>query len=204
MRTRDIALVSILTAATVAVAFAKGLSIPSLPGLVEFMTVLIFISGFCFGPFIGASIGILSETIYQLVPFPFAHPAGWLFVISPILLGIMALLGAMYGVAGGILGKRRQGKTGRRILIEMGLSGFILTLIFDIMSSVGFYLAYPVFDFWTTLLWTFVPAYYPYPPIVHTVTNTLVFLVIAPPLINRIEALQLSTPGVGQNKQEKA
>ena len=145
METRKIALISMLSAATVVVAYSKGLAIPTLPGLVEFMTVLIFVSGFCFGPIVGAAVGALSLSIYMLIPFPFAHPAAWLFTISPILLAVMAALGAMFGLVGGLLGKVRRAERSRKFILEMALWGLLLTFTYDILSSVGFYLAYPVF-----------------------------------------------------------
>jgi len=190
MKSREIALIAMLSAATVGVACAKGLYISTLPGLVEFMTVLIFVSGFCFGPVVGTVVGAVSLTIYMLIPFPFAHPAAWLFVISPVLLAIMAALGAMFGLIGGLLGKTRRVSQGRRFTLEMGLWGLVLTFVYDIMSSVGFYVAYPFYpSVWEAIYLTFIPLYMPYPPIIHTVTNTLVFAIMAPPTINSIKSL---------------
>ncbi len=190
MKTKEIALVSMLSAATVGVAYSKGLYISTLPGLVEFMTVLIFVSGFCFGPVVGTVVGALSLTIYMLIPFPFAHPAAWIFVISPVLLAIMAALGAMFGLAGGILGRFRQTVKGRRFTLEMAFWGLVLTFVYEIMSSVGFYIAYPFSSsVWDAIYLTFIPLYMPYPPIIHAVTNTLVFAIMAPPTITSIKSL---------------
>jgi uncharacterized membrane protein len=189
MKTKEIALIAMLSAATVAVAYSKGLYLSALPGVVEFMTVLIFVSGFCFGPIIGAAVGALSLLIYNLIPYPFAHPAAWLFTISPVLLAVMAALGAMFGVVGGLLGKSKRATKGRRFVLEMALWGFLLTLVYDVMSSVGFYLAYPYTSIWDTIYLTFIPLYYPYPPIVHTFVNTLVFAIVAPPTITSVKDL---------------
>lgn len=185
---KKVALIAIMSAITIVVAYARGLGLPSLPGLVEFMTVLIFVSGFCFGCVVGGCVGAISVTIYMLIPYPFAHPAAWLFTISPVLLLVMAILGAMYGVAGGIFGRiRNPAKISTRFIVELALLGFILTLAYDIFSSVGFYLAYPVYpSVWEAIYLTFIPLYYPYPPIVHTFTNTLLFLILAPALIRAI------------------
>ena len=189
METKEIALVSILSAAAIVVAYAKGLSIPFLPGLIEFMTVIIFVSGFCFGWFVGALVGVIAEIIYQLIPSPFAHPAAWIFTISPVLLVVMAGLGALYGVVGGFLGKWRNPKMNLRFVAEMAFFGFILTFAYDVLSSVGFYLAYPVYSsVWYAIYLTFIPLYLPYPPIIHTFTNTAVFALIAPLLIMAIKA----------------
>jgi len=191
VKPKEIALIAMLSAATVTVAYSKGLYLPTLPGLVEFMTVLIFVSGFCFGSVVGMVVGALSLTIYMLIPFPFAHPAAWLFIISPVLLVVMAALGAMFGLVGGFLGRTRRVSPGRRFTLEMALWGLVLTFVYDIMSSVGFYMAYPFYpSVWEAIYLTFIPLYMPYPPIVHTVTNTLVFAIIAPPTIASVNSLK--------------
>jgi hypothetical protein len=188
-----------MSAITIVVAYARGVGLPSLPGLVEFMTVLIFVSGFCFGCVVGGCVGAIAVAIYMLIPYPFAHPAAWLFTISPLLLLVMAILGAMYGVSGGIFGRiRNPAKISTRFIVELGFLGFVLTLAYDIFSSVGFYLAYPVYpSIWEAIYLTFIPLYLPYPPIVHTFTNTLLFLILAPALIravNRFSAYFKTSP----------
>jgi hypothetical protein len=189
-----IALASALTAATIVIAYAKGLGMASLPGLVEFMTVTIFVTGFCFGWITGLFVGGVASTLYMLLPAPFAHPAAWIFTTSPVLLAVMAALGALFGVVGGILGQRRNPeKKGPRFALEIALWGGLLTFVYDVLSSIGFYLAYPVYSSVTeAIILTFVPLYLPYPPIVHTVTNTIVFAVIAAPLIIAIQSLPIS------------
>ena len=195
---KDIAFISIFSALTLSVAYAKGVAIPFLPGVVEFMSVLIFVSGFSFGWLIGALIGAVSLTIYMLIPYPFAHPAAWLFAISPLLILIMAALGLLFGVAGGLVQKLRykSPRISLRLVLEMGLWGALLTFIYDILSSVGFYLAYPVYpSVWHAIYLTFIPLYYPYPPIIHTITNAIVFAILAPPLINAIKNLPILSQG---------
>lgn len=187
------ALIATFSAVTIVVAYAKGLSIAYLPGLIEFMTVLIFVSGFSFGLIVGGSVGFVALVIYFLTPSPFAHPAAWIFTMSPILLVVMGALGALYGLAGGVWKRfRNPVKINKRFVAELAFWGFILTFIYDIFSSIGFYLAYPVYpSVWEAIYLTFIPAYYLYPPIVHTITNTIVFAVIAPALIHAIRALPI-------------
>jgi len=191
LETKKVALTAALSAVTIVVAYAKGLSIAYLPGLIELMTVMIFVSGFCYGWIVGGCVGFISLTIYMLIPYPFAHPAAWLFTISPVLLLVMAALGALYGIVGGVFRKfQNPVKINKKFVAELAFWGFILTFIYDIFSSIGFYLAYPVYpSVWEAIYMTFIPAYYLYPPIVHTFTNTIVFAVIAPPLIHALQAL---------------
>jgi hypothetical protein len=188
---KKVALIAALSAVTIVIAYAKGLSTVYLPGVIECMTVMIFVSGFCFGLAVGGSVGFIALIIYMLIPYPFAHPAAWLFTISPVLLLVMGVLGTLYGLVGGVLGMfRKPSKIDGRFVVEMALWGFILTFIYDVSSSIGFYLAYPVYSsVWEAIYLTFVPAFLPYPPIIHTITNTIIFAVIAPALIHAIQTL---------------
>lgn len=190
LNTRQITLIATLSAATIVVSYSKGFAAATMPGLFEFMTVLIFVTGFCFGSVVGGAVGVISLTIYMLIPFPFAHPAAWLFNTSPILMVVMALLGGMFGIAGSFASRYLQPRRDIRFTISLGVIGLVLTFIYDIVSSVGFALAYPAFTtIWQSVVLTFVPLYYPWPPIVHTVTNTLIFASIAPVLIYAIRNL---------------
>jgi len=186
LNTRQITLIATLSAATIVVSYSKGFAAATMPGLFEFMTVLIFVTGFCFGRVVGGAV----VTIYMLIPFPFAHPAAWLFNTSPILMVVMALLGGMFGIAGSFTSRYLQPQRDIRFTISLGVIGLVLTFIYDIASSVGFALAYPAFTtIWQSVVLTFVPLYYPWPPIIHTVTNTLIFASIAPVLIYAIRNL---------------
>jgi uncharacterized membrane protein len=78
VNSKQVALTAVMSALSIVVAYSRGITISSLPGVFEFMTVLIFVSGFCFGALVGTSVGIISLSIYMIVPYPFAHPAAWL------------------------------------------------------------------------------------------------------------------------------
>lgn len=190
MSARQIALTAMMSAASIVIAYSKGLAVPSLPGVVEFMTVLIFVSGFCFGWLVGVTVGVVALTIYMLIPYPFAHPAAWLFTTSPILLVVMSALGGMFGFVGAVASRLPKPQKKGRFAFSLALLGLGLTFVYDIVSSVGFALAYPAFtSVWQAIVLTFVPLYLPWPPIVHTVTNAIVFATVAPPLISAIRAL---------------
>jgi uncharacterized membrane protein len=202
MNARQVSLIAVMSALSIAIAYSKGLAISSLPGVFEFMTVLIFISGFCFGSLVGVSVGIISLSIYMLVPYPFAHPAAWLYTISPILLLVMVALGALFGLAGALSSKILKPAGWGRFSLSLAIIGFALTLTYDLVSSLGFALAYPAFsDPIQAIYLTFIPLYYPWPPIIHTITNTVIFAVIAPPLIQGIKKLP-ETLNTGETKQK--
>jgi hypothetical protein len=193
LNTRQIALIAVMSATSMVIAYSKGLAAPSLPGVIEFMTVLIFISGFCFGRIVGTSVGVIALTIYMLIPYPFAHPAAWLFSTSPILLAVMAFLGGMFGVVGAVVSRFMKPQMNLRFAFLLALIGFGLTFTYDIVSSVGFAIAYPAFTtIWQAIVLTFIPLYYPWPPIIHTVTNTIIFATVAPVLITTIRTLPIT------------
>jgi hypothetical protein len=179
-----------MSAVTIVVAYSKGFALASMPGVFEFMTVLIFVTGFSFGGLVGALVGVIALVVYMLIPFPFAHPAAWLFSISPVLLAVMALLGGMFGLGGALTSRFIKPQHTVKFSLSMALIGLGLTFIYDITSSIGFALAYPAFaSVWQSIILTFVPLYYPWPPIVHTFTNAVIFATVAPVLAVAIRSL---------------
>ena len=104
----------------------------------------------------------------------------------------MSGLGAVFGLIGGFIGRRytKMGY-GPIFIVEMAIWGFLLTFTYDVMGSVGFFLAYPIYpSVWEAIYLTFVPTLYmPYPPIMHTFTNTAVFAYFTPPLIKAMTNL---------------
>jgi len=194
LEAKDVALISVFSALCVVIGYVKVSSLFSLPNVVEFTAVLVFVSGLMFGWVVGALDGAISVAIITLIPYPLTSPAAFLFVTPPILLAVMIGLGALYGIVGGILGKRYSAKKmSRRMIAELAFLGFLLTFTYDVLGSVGFYLAYSVYynSVWEAILWTFIPTIYmPYPPIIHTFTNTVIFALLVPPLVKAIGRLQ--------------
>jgi uncharacterized membrane protein len=190
LKAKDIALISVFSALCVVVGYARGLSLSWLPNVAEFMTVLIFVSGLMFGPVVGALNGAITLAIYTLIPYPFASPASFLYTTPPVLLAVMVALGSLYGLVGGFLRKRYSAvKINKRMIAEMAFWGLFLTFTYDVLASVGFYLAYSIYytSVWEAIYWTFIPTIYmPYPPIVHTFTNTVIFALLSPPLVKAI------------------
>jgi hypothetical protein len=114
----------------------------------------------------------------------------------------MAALGALFGLAGALSFRFLKPAGWGRFSLGLGVIGFALTLTYNIVSSLGFALAYPAFsDPMQAFYLTFVPLYYPWPPIIHTVTNTIIFAVLAPPIIQGIRRLP-ETLNTGEPKQK--
>ena len=198
LKAKDVALVSVFSALCVVIGYVKVSSLFSLPNVIEFTAVLVFVSGVMFGWVVGALDGAISVAIITLIPYPLTSPGAFLFVTPPILLAVMSGLGALYGLVGGLLGKRyNTQKMSRRKVAELAVLGVMLTYAYDVLGSVGFYLAYSVYysSVWEAIMWTFIPTIYmPYPPIIHTFTNTVIFALLVPPLVKAIGRLQGVAP----------
>ena len=106
---------------------------------VNIMDFIVFIGGFCFGPFAGALIGILSWAVYGVInPYGFV-PQVWLATMFSE---------SIYGLIGGLLGKNfastdfNNQRLGLSILC--GTMGFILTLIYDLITNVVYALTFGI------------------------------------------------------------
>jgi uncharacterized membrane protein len=103
---------------------------------VKIMDFIVFIGGFCFGAYAGAFIGILSWAVYGVInPYGFV-PQVWLATMFSE---------AIYGTVGGLLGKNfsKIGSNDQRFRLSIffGTMGFILTLIYDMVTNLAFALA---------------------------------------------------------------
>jgi uncharacterized membrane protein len=74
MNSRQASITAVMSALAIVVAYSRRLAISTLPGVFELMTAMIFIAGFCFGAAVGVSVGIISLSIYMLVPYPSPIP----------------------------------------------------------------------------------------------------------------------------------
>jgi len=180
----------ILTAIFIALAIASGLARIQLPN-VEFLTVIFFLAGFLLGVARGLFIGATAEFLYS-----FFNPYG---PAAPPLLVAQVFSMALAGGLGGVVGKFYKSRTPPFGLL--GLCGFLLTLCFDLNTT----LAFTVFidSSWQGLLTalTFGAPFY----LTHIGTNTLIFSALLPILIPRLRALaifrNLSTADSHSNRE---
>jgi hypothetical protein len=96
---------------------------------VKLMDLIVFSSGFLFGPTVGASVGILTWLVYgTLNPYGFSLPV----------LVATSLMESLYGVAGGLLGSNGPSRmgTGLTANLKFGIVGFLLTFLYDIVTNV--------------------------------------------------------------------
>jgi len=149
----------------------------ALIGLANFklMDFLVFVSGFVFGPFIGASVGILVWVVYGVL-----NPYGF---IPQIWIATM-LSESIYGFSGGVfakwitVGDFPSNRVGLRALF--GAAGFILTFLYDLITNLVFALTFGV-----PILAALI-AGIPF-AIIHELSNTALFGICSVPLISVLD-----------------
>ncbi|MDH4223231.1 MAG: ECF transporter S component [candidate division Zixibacteria bacterium] len=144
---------------------------------VEFFSFVVFTAGFLLGAIEGAIVGTLSMTIYTIVN-PYGPP--------PIPVGIAQVVSmALIGISGGILFHliylRRIEKINITIMAVMGTAGFLLTLVYDILTNLGV----------VVVAGEFVPVMIAGIPfaLLHLLSNTIIFMVLSP-VIFRLAKLE--------------
>jgi len=163
-----------IIAVTVAACLGSNYALIGVANL-KVMDLLVFVSGFVFGPMIGASVGILVWTVYGLLnPYGFV-PQIWIATM---------LSESIYGVAGGLLGKSlsavRLPSNRAGLSILFGATGFLLTLTYDLVTNIAFALTFNV-PIIVALI-----AGIPF-AIIHEASNTVLFGICSIPLITVLE-----------------
>ncbi|MFB0543441.1 MAG: hypothetical protein ACETVR_01540 [Candidatus Bathyarchaeia archaeon] len=114
----------------VALSIATNYALVGLPNL-KVMDFIVFIGGFCFGPVVGALIAVLTWAVYGVI-----NPYGF---VLPVWLATM-FSESIYGVVGGLLGKNLASINLEDQRLRSGLLfgslGFILTLIYDLITNI--------------------------------------------------------------------
>ncbi len=166
----------ILTAIFIALAIAGGLVLVQFPN-VEMVMVTIFLAGFLLGIARGVFVGGVAEFLYS-----FFNPYG---VAAPPLLLAQVFSMACAGAAGGFVGKFYRTRTPPFWLL--GGCGFILTLFFDLNTTLSFtlFIESPWQGFVAAM--AFGAPFY----LTHIGTNTLIFSVLLPILIPRLRTLAI-------------
>ncbi|MEM2319782.1 MAG: hypothetical protein QXQ47_03290 [Candidatus Bathyarchaeia archaeon] len=170
MDSRKICIIAIIAALCVGSNYAL-IGVPN----VKVMDLLVFVGGLAFGPLVGASIGIFAWLIYGLI-----NPYGFVFQIW---LATM-LSEAIYGVAGGLIGKRltSTGFTSSVLGLNLlfGAAGFLLTFVYDLITNLVYAWAFNV-----PLLIAII-AGVPF-TLTHELSNAVLFGACTVPLITTLE-----------------
>jgi uncharacterized membrane protein len=164
----------ILSALCVVIAFLDPVPIPG----IEFITAAVFISGAVVGPGLGALVGTVAESMFSLFN-PFGPP-------SPLLLFAQIFSFAIIGCCGGVVSKKTFARPLRRLIV-LGFSGLILTLIFDVLTTLSFSVFIAGSDLKKTLA-VFATGSLFY--LTHLMVNVLIFIVVIPPVLSGIRSYQ--------------
>lgn len=170
--TRDIALI----AAFVALAVAGGFALMQVPN-VEIISMTVFLSGSMLGSGAGAITGALTAFLFSTL-----NPYGQ---APPPLLAAQIFSMAICGIAGGLLriGHAQWAKS--RLIL--GACGFLLTCLYDLLTTVSFTLVVEL-D-WNAFLAALAFGVWFY--VVHMISNTLIFALILPILVQRLSVLRI-------------
>jgi hypothetical protein len=187
MNSKQLAIITILTALSIGTNYAM-ISFYN----VKFMDLIVFIGGFCFGPFVGASIGVVSWTVYgSLNPLGFSLPIWISTIVSE----------SIYGVAGGISrGMLSSGEAtslgSHRISTYafFGAAGMLLTFVYDIITNIVF----GYISGWS-ILFAVIVGFFPF-GLVHVVSNGLFFGLGCAPTIKAILKV-VGGRGLGVSKE---
>jgi uncharacterized membrane protein len=171
----NVALIAILAA----LAIGGNYALSAIPN-VELSSVMVFLSGFLFGPLIGILVGLIAMTIYQLW-----NP--WGAFLPPI--GFAVIGCTMFiGLVGGILGRNFQlsatkGEISLRWYLWTAFFGVMITLFYDLVTNLAYSIAFIV---------PFVIAFITGLPfmVLHMAANGILFGLLTP-AISRI-AMQLN------------
>jgi energy-coupling factor transport system substrate-specific component len=166
MNSRKIAVIGVLIALAIATNYAM------LPLYnVKFMDVIVFIGGFIFGPFVGASIGILSWTVYGTL-----NPNGF-----SMLIWLATMFSEMvFGVAGGLVGKTTRDIDHQRagLCLSFAALGGLLTFVYDVTTNVAWGYSYG-----PSVIGAVVIGFVPF-GLIHVVSNIVFFGVGCVPAIS--------------------
>lgn len=163
-------LAGIFTALSVAMGYLF-LLIPN----VELITATVFIAGTVVGPLWGLAVGALSELVYSSF-----NPYG---AAMPPLLVAQVLCFALIGLVGGLFGRLTFRSLFSR-LITLGACGLLLTLLFDVLTTLSFTL-FVAGTNWSKILTTFSVGISFYAT--HAFINTLIFVTIVPIILKTID-----------------
>ena len=171
LESRDIAGVSVLAALAIATNYALSF----LPN-VKLMDSLVFISGALYGSAIGALVGVVVWAVYGVLnPYGFV-PQIWIATM---------LSEAIYGVAGGLLFRKKAANQSRSLLprLKLALAAVATTLAYDILTNAAF--AYTFHIPLEVALAAAVPF-----TAVHLAANVAIFVVLVPVVLSRVPRKQ--------------
>ncbi len=165
-----------IAAMMTALAVTLGYLFLSVPN-VELFTATVFISGYILGAVAGAVVGAVAELIYSGL-----NPMG---MPMPNLLFAQIVGMAFAGYAGGFLRQRNwfENSVVKKAIV-FALTGFLVTLIFDVLTTLSFSIVMAEGD-WKKVVTSFLFGMSFYA--IHLTINTAIFATFVPLVLNRLK-----------------
>jgi hypothetical protein len=146
---------------------------------IELMSVLLFLSGFLYGKYVGGLVGLISSLIYYGWN-PFGIPPLPLYLVCVALMSFIGLIGGFLK-----LSKSYEGKIefAGKMIWKFALIGFFFTMLFDILTNV----VYAYFYYGGNIMLAFVTGF-PF-MIIHLISNTVIFALLIIPIYNAVTSI---------------
>jgi hypothetical protein len=177
--TRKALLASLLVAMTVV------LGQDGIPN-VEVMTIIVFVSGYLLGWWLGVMVGAVSMTLFSVF-----NASG---VAMPPLLATQVVAFAGIGLAGALVGPLMVRSKPRWIAALFGgLVGFALTVMYDLLTNIGGFYSFSGGEASPNLV-KYVAAGMAFMA-VHVVWNTALFLVVLTPVLHVLTGYRAELQG---------
>lgn len=143
---------------------------------VELISATIFVSGWLFGTSVGVTVGGISFAIFSLF-----NPLG---ASLPPLFIAQVLGGIIIGAAGSFFKVMLSALPLSFRVILLGIGGGILTMIYDVMTNIGGFIAFTT----EKTFFAYLAAGIVF-SLLHIISNILIFSVLLFPILNKVEKL---------------
>jgi len=165
METRQIALLSVLTALCI------GLQLTPRPPNVEFTSLISFTVGVAFGSWFGA---ILGASVMFVNGFLSPYGLGGLLILFQV--AGMSLI----GLAGGVYSKTVADGNAKWMPVEVAILGAFLTLVYDLITNLGYALQFSLLTNSVVVSFIGVLAAGSVFMAIHVASNTVLFMTSIP------------------------
>ena len=173
MKTRQVALLSVLTALCI------GLQLTPRPPNVEFTSLISFTVGVAFGCWFGAILGASVMFVNG-----FLSPYG----LAGLLVLFQAAGMGLIGFVGGVYSKTVAEDKVKRMPVEVAILGAFLTLTYDVITNVGYALQFSLFTNSVIVSFIGVLVAGSVFMVIHVASNTALF-VASIPMVKGIQKL---------------
>ena len=170
LRTRSAAKKIALIVALTALCVSTNYVMSAVPNI-NLMDLLVFVTGFSFGAFAGASVATLSWVVYGVI-----NPLGFNIVIL-----LSCIIGeTIFGVVGGVIRKSTELCSISNFNIEFGILGLVLSTAYDLITNIVYAKIFNLPIISAIVSGWLLPPWF---GIIHEVSNLILFSVVALPLV---------------------